>query len=110
MKDIVRLIPAESVNSNTLSTLNYTAINPNGLPYACFAVFITNASNQDVFVSTDGTDAYEYAINGTRVELIAQQNSGPNNQKSYFAKGTVFYVSGTAGSGDIVLTGMYQPE
>lgn len=110
MKDIVRLIPFESVNSNTLSTIAYSVINPGGLPFPCFSVFITNASTQDVLISTDGVDPYEYVIKGTRIELICQQNSGPNNQKAYFAKGTVFYASGTAGTGDIVLTALYQPE
>lgn len=110
MKDIVRLIPLESVLSSTLSTVSYTAINAGGLPFPCFSVFITNASTQDILVSIDGVEPYEYVIKGTRIEMICQQNSGPNNQKAYFPKGTVFYASGTAGTGDIALTGLYQPE
>lgn len=110
MKDIVKYIPFESIDSSTLNVGTFSAINPAGLPYNCFSIFITNASNQPVLISTDGTDTHDLVLSNNRAELICQQNSSPNNQKAYFAKGTVFYASGTAGSGDIGITGLYQPQ
>ena len=108
-KDIVSLIPIASIDSSTLGVA-YLPINATGLPNGCFIVYLTNDSNQDVLISIDGTTTHEVVLQGQRVPLFGQNNSGPGNQKAYFPKGTVFYAKGTAGTGNIYLTASYNPD
>jgi hypothetical protein len=108
-KDIAALIPSTTIASSSL-TGSYQAINPLGLPFACYELRIINASNMNVSISTDGTNEYEYVLLGQTRELHAQNNSGPGNWKGYWPVGMVFYASGTAGTGSIKLCGSYQPN
>jgi hypothetical protein len=105
-KDIISLIPATSIDSSTL-TGDFVPINPDGLPYACVTLYLINASTEDVMISIDGVNLYEYVLSGQRIVLYGQLNAAPTNQVAFFARGMIFYASGTAGTGDIYLTGEY---
>src|ERR1700684_4479461 len=107
-KDIVSLIPATSIDSADFA-MDFVPMNPAGLPNACFVLYITNAADEDVTISIDGTNVYEYVIAGQRITLFGQNNAGTANNKAYFRTGMVFSAVGLAGTGRIYLTGEYQP-
>lgn len=107
-KDTAQLIQSTGFSSADLPDANaYTALN-SGLPYACYEVRILNASTKDIMISTDGTNLYEYVPAGDIRYLQGQQAAGPGNYKCNWAKGTIFYGAGTAGTGDIYIFGSYQ--
>jgi hypothetical protein len=108
-KDIVQLILATNINSSTFDG-SYQAINPSGLPYACYEVRIINGSSENVIVSTDGTNAYEYVLAGDTRYLVAQQAASPGNWNVKWPVGTVFYVNGSSGTGYVYLAGSYNPN
>ena len=87
----------------------FTAINAAGLPQACFLLKVVNNSSMDVTVSYDGSTAQDYVPHGQSLIVNGQTNSQPSSWMANFAKGTVVYVSGTAGTGNIYLVGYYIP-
>jgi hypothetical protein len=108
-KDSVNIIPLTSVDSATISAITWVPINTAGLPFGCFRVWITNNSTVDVTVSDNaGVNAKLFVPHGTTVYLDGQNNAGPMNMKTYYSRGKTFYVQGTAGTGLIYLSGLYQ--
>lgn len=106
-----KVLPITMTNiASSAVTGSYQAINSTGFPFACFLIDITNASTTDVTISFDGTNDHEYVIHGTNKILNFQTNSQPNNNISKMAIGTVVYVKGTAGTGNIYVSGFYQPQ
>ncbi len=103
----VNAIALTSIDSATVAGA-YQAINAAGLPEACFMIRINNDSNRDITVSYDGTADHEFIIAGDFLQVDAQNNSRPNNFTALFAKGMIVYVKGTAGTGNIYLSGYYQ--
>lgn len=87
----------------------YAAINSTGLPFACEQIFINNASTKDVTVSLDGTNDHFYVVSATLLAIQNQANALPDSRSAMFSKGTVFWVKGTGGTGNIYLSGLYQP-
>lgn len=108
-KDIASLIKSSSIDSSTLSG-TYQIINTGGLPFPCYEVRISNASDVPVLISIDGTNQYEVVPADNILYLHAQNNSGPANQKAYWPAGLTFSAAGTAGTGLIYVTGSYNPE
>ena len=106
--NVVKPIALTNIDSSTLSA-SYQAINASGLTFPCFEVIINNASNQDVTISLDGTHDHFYVVKATTLLIASQTNSRPNNFVADFAQGTIFYAKGTAGTGNIYLSGLYQP-
>lgn len=106
VKNAVNALEMTSIDSASM-TGSYQAINASGLEKACFYLKIINDSNQDVSVSYDGSTDNDYVLSGTREPLPAQNYAQPNNWVSLFAKGTVVYVKGTAGTGNVYLVGYY---
>lgn len=110
LKNTVKAVPLTSLDSATF-TGTFQAINPNGLPQACWQLHMTNLSNRTVFVSLDGTEEADVIAVGSTLTINSQQNMAPNNFVNKFAKGTVIYVSGAAaGTGLVYLAGYYQPN
>lgn len=108
LKNTVKAIPLTNIASSSL-TANYQAINPGGLPNACFEIVFTNGSTTGVTLSYDGTTDHEYVLStGTKI-LNAQTNSAPNNHVANFPIGTIVYAKGTAGTGNLYLSGYFQP-
>lgn len=79
------------------------------LPQACFEIRITNASNNQVTISLDGTNDHDVVLQSQVLAVEAQTNSQPNNFRSNFAKNLTLYVKGS-GAGNVYLAGYYQPQ
>lgn len=88
---------------------SYEAINVGGLPEACFLVRITNATDVGLTISLDGVHDHEYIAAAAVIDLPVQTNSQPNNKTALWQKGQIFYVNGTDATGNIYLSGYYQP-
>lgn len=109
VKNSILPIPLTNIASSSV-TGSYAAINASGLPNAVCVVRITNASTKDVTISYDGSNDHDYLVSGTVLLLFLQSNSQPNNFIANISKGTVVYVKGTGGTGNIYLAGWYQPQ
>lgn len=109
LKNSVQAIALTNIASSTLTT-SYQAINPNGLTQACFMIRIMNSSTQAVTLSYDGTTDHEFILSNSTLQIDPQINSQPNNNIAKFSANTVVYVKGTAGTGNIYLSGYYQPS
>lgn len=88
-------------------TSSYTALNGTGFAEAPFFIRINNASSMAITVSYDGVNNHEFIAANTVFELPSQTNSQPNAQIALFPKYTIVYVKGTAGTGNIYLSGYY---
>lgn len=85
------------------------AINPNGLPEACFMIRVINNSDKDIVISYNGGDGHDFVPHGQTLQIESQMNSQPNNFICKFPKGTIVYAAGTdAGTGLVFLAGYYQ--
>lgn len=88
-------------------TASYAALNGTGFPQAPFFIRIVNASTKDITVSYNGVDDHEFIPSTGVFELPSQTNSQPNAQVALFPKNTIVYIKGTAGTGNIYLSGYY---
>ncbi len=98
------------VLSNVLSssvTALYAPLNGSGFTHAPFFIRIINASNTAITISFNGVDDNEFLPANSVFELASQTNSQPNAQVALFSKGTIVYVKGTAGTGNIYISGYY---
>ena len=96
-----------SVFASASVAAGYKPVNANGFLQAPFFIRINNASNMPITVSYDGINDHEYIPSTSIFELSSQANAQPNAQISLFPKFTVVYVKGTAGTGNIYLSGYY---
>lgn len=106
LKNSIKAVPLTNIDSSTVTTL-YKAINIGGLPNPCFKIRIINNSSNDVTVSYDGTNDHDYIPKSTSIEISGAANIP---QFGTFTANTVVYVKGTAGTGNIYLSGYYQPQ
>lgn len=106
LKNNIKAITLTNIDSATVAS-SYKAINANGLTQSCFKIRILNNSTQDVTVSFDGVNDNEYIVKATSVEISGQANVP---QYGSFPASTVVYVKGTGGTGNIYLSGYYQPQ
>jgi hypothetical protein len=95
-----------SVLSSTVTAL-YAPLNGTGFIQAPFFIRINNASSMGITISYDGVNDHEFIPSGTIFQLNAQTNAQPNAQTALFPKFTIVYVKGTAGTGNIYLSGYY---
>jgi hypothetical protein len=98
------------VLSNVLSsavTALYAPLNGTGFTHAPFLIRIINASSAAITISYNGVDDNEFIPANGVFELPSQTNSQPNAQVALFSKGTIVYIKGTAGTGNIYLSGYY---
>lgn len=102
----VKALVLSTVASSTV-TGNYAPLNGTGFSHAPFFIRINNASNMAITVSYDGVNDHEFIPTGTIFQLETQTNSQPNAQVALFAKHTIVYIKGTAGTGNIYLSGYY---
>lgn len=106
-KNAVKSVLRTQLNTATLNT-TYQAINPNGLPFACFAVRITNISGAILDISYDGETDNEIMSVNSSLFLEFQSQSQPNAKVSLWEKGTIFYAASDApGAGSVYLSGYY---
>lgn len=109
VKNIVKAIPLTNIASSTFSG-SYQAINSTGLPNACFLIRLISTSSTPVTISYDGTNDHDYLPGGATIQLPHQSNSQPNNFIANLPIGTIVYVKGTAGTGNVYLAGYFQPS
>jgi hypothetical protein len=109
VKSSVQAVPLTSLSSAFL-TAAYDSINSAGLPQSCFLLKIVSTSTTGVTISYDGVTDHDYLPAGLTMEVNAQTNSQPNNWIANFQKGTVVWVKGTAGTGNIYVVGYFQPQ
>ncbi len=102
----VKSFVLSSVLSSSVTTL-YAPLNSSGFTHTPFFIRIINASSVAITVSYDGINDNEFIPANSVFELPSQTNSQPNAQVALFSKGTVVYVKGTAGTGNIYLSGYY---
>lgn len=109
VKNVIKSIPLTNIASSTLTT-TYQAINTTGLPNACSIIRIISTSTTGVTVSYDGVTDNDYVPAATISQLSFQTNGQPNNFASLLPVGTIVYVKGTAGTGNVYLAGYYNPS
>ena len=109
---VTNAVKAQTLTSIDAATFTgaYQAVNPNGLTAPCFMLVMTNRSSSNVIVSYDGSTDNEFL--GAEMTLILpfQTNSQPNNFNALMPEGTVIYVKGAAGVGNIYVSGYYQAQ
>lgn len=108
VKNSVFAIPLEIFDTGVLAG-TYEPINANGIPNACFLLRITNAATAGLTISFDGVHDHEYIAMGATIDLPVQTNSQPNNKVALWSKGQVIYVNGEDSTGNIYVSGYYQP-
>lgn len=94
-------------------TANYQELNSTGFPGNLFWLRIENATNTDVTISYDGINDHEFlpgTIVGIPKENLVINFSGSPTQPGfiYLRKGTKVYIKGSAGTGNITMSGFYQ--
>lgn len=109
VKNSVKAIPLTSIDSATVSS-SYQAINAGGLPHPCFLIRIANNSTQPVTISYDGSTDNEFVLDNYTLEVPFAVAAQPGATPPVFQKGWTVYVKGTAGTGNIYLSGYYQPQ
>lgn len=106
-KNSVKPISMRIVDSTAISAATWTAFDLGGMEGACFFIRFNNDSTSDVQISYDGITAHDFIHSYTDFSVNFQANASPNNQVSKLAKGTIIYISGTVGAGNIYLSGFY---
>lgn len=102
----VKSFVLSSVLSSTVTSL-YAPLNGTGFIQSPFFLRIVNASTMGITVSYNGTDDNEFIPANSVFELPSQTNSQPNAHVALFPKNTIVYIKGTAGTGNIYLSGYY---
>ncbi len=106
LKNFIQAIPLTAINSAAL-TGSYQLINTGGTLVPLGLLRIVNGSDQDVFISYNGSTDNDVVQKGTTLHVPAQQIAQPTNVLS-FSKGTKVYAKGTAGTGFIYVIGYFQ--
>lgn len=101
-----------TLNSATL-TASYQELNSTGFPGNLFWLRIENASTANITISYDGINDHEFlpatAAGIPRESLIIDFTGSPSSPGFvYLRKGTKVYVKGSAGVGNITMSGFYQ--
>ncbi len=102
----IKPIPLTSIASSAL-TATYQVINTSGLPGACSILRINSSSSTLVTISYDGRTDHEVVLPNQSVTFGFQDNARPNSDLALMPKGTKVYAKGTAGTGNIYLSGYY---
>lgn len=107
VKNYVQAIPMTTFNSAGLGA--YQVMNVGGLSEPCFLIRIINDSNTDAIFSFDGINDNDVVVANTTSEYNFQTNSQPKNYIALMKQGTIYYIRGAAGVGNIYLVGFFQP-
>lgn len=102
-KAFIAHIPLSSIASSAL-TVNFQEINLGGLPVACESITVLNDSNQGVAISFDGSTSHKFIPAGGNYTV-----STPAGLRNANKKGTTVSAKGTAGTGNVYLSGAYIP-
>lgn len=88
-------------------TGSYAPINASGLASACFLIRIYNTTAAAVDISYDGSTDADVVVANSYIEINAQENAQPNGNIALFPKGLIVYVKGSAGAGNVYVSGYY---
>jgi hypothetical protein len=108
-KNSIKAVPMTTFASTSVSG-TYAPIITGGLAQACYLLRIINDTTQDVTISFDGVTDADYILLGTGNNIPAIYGAQPNSYVALFPKGMQIYVKGTAGTGNIYVSGYYQPR
>lgn len=100
-KNFILSIPLQSFDSSSL-TASYQAINSGGIPNACESISIVNRADVDVTVSFDGSNDHNFVPTLTTLSI-----STPIGLRNSWKSGTIVSVKGSAGTGNVYLSGKY---
>jgi hypothetical protein len=108
MENVIMPITRTSFDSAAFVGIAYSALNPLGLPEACFMLRIVNYTNTYITVSFDSAVAHDIVSPGDTAVLY-----GPNDRLLYFKKGQKLFVAnaavgGGAAVGLVYLSGYYR--
>jgi hypothetical protein len=106
IKDSLKPLEMATVASSGL-TGSYAAAKTLEQPTAILRV--VNDSSETVLLSYDGSTDHDAVDSGQTLHLEAATNREPQNERSILAKNTVISLKGTAGQGNIYITGYYHP-
>lgn len=98
--DLLRSLASASI-SGTYATVG------TAFTYPARIVKITNNSTQDVTVSVDGTNDFDYVPAGSFTLYDCGTNRGNPAPSMAIAQGTQILVKGTAGTGSVYVTVLY---
>jgi hypothetical protein len=107
VKNSISAVPLTNIASSTLTT-SYLPINPNGLLGSCFLLRLTSTSTTGTTISFDGINDHDYIPSDGTININAQTNSQLSSGVAKFSASTIVYAKGTAGTGNIYLSGYYQ--
>ncbi len=102
----VKPLKLTSMLSSAIASI-YNPIDNKGFAEAPFFIRINNASSNAITVSYNGIDDHEFIPANSIFELPSQANSQPGAQVALFPKHTIVFIKGTAGTGNIYLSGYY---
>ena len=110
LRNLIKNIPLSVYDAADLAG-HYDRVNPEGLPESCFMIIITNGSDKNIFVSTDGIIDHEYILAGQASPLKGIDFFTENGYRCQWRKQTIYYIRSLegAGEGTITLSGYYQP-
>ena len=108
VKNTMLAIPLLTISSAGLAA-GYTAANSVTLSHSVSILRINNAATTAVIISYDGTTDHEFLAANQVLQLEAQTNSLSNAFACNIKNGTKIYFKGTAGVGNIYVSGYYQP-
>jgi hypothetical protein len=98
--DLLRSLSSGSVSGT------YAAVGT-AFTYPVRILKIVNNSTEDVTVSVDGTNDYDYVPMGGFVLYDAGTNRGNPSAELVFRQGTQIFVKGTSGSGSVYVVTLY---
>ncbi len=111
VRNSIKSVPMTAIASSALMANTFQAINPGGLPEACFLLKINNFGSTFIVISLDGVNDTDTIGFGVPAEIYGGEgSSSPNTSHCLWPKGQVIYVRGTAGTGVVSLAAYYQPQ
>ena len=106
-KTIVKAVPMATLDTSTIVLFpNFTAINPNGLPEACFLIRIINNTNGIPLLSLSSFEEQQDFIQGQRAMYLYVRPA--NGENVCFKKGTVIGVKMPPIAGNMHVVGYYR--
>ena len=108
VKNSLLAIPLTSLNAAAVA-IGFAPVNPNGLAEPCVILRIINDQTMPITISYDGLTDHDYLPARGILQINAQTNSLPKGNICRFNKGSIIYVAGVAGVGNVVVAGYYQP-
>ena len=105
--NVITPIEMQTLDSSGIAIDTWTAFNVAGIEGALSHIRITNDSSTDIVISYDGVHDHEFIAAGISRQVYFQANSTPSNYVSKLKKHTIVYAQGTAGQGNVYLSGYF---